>query len=421
MFSKTGLVNLKFFALLVPLLLTFAVSFLSSIEQMMLNGEIVEMTHLISESQKDNQNSRLFNNFDQNISLVIKITEIDNKKFIEFWQNENLILKRDITPLNSYFYHISILIYLSVIGILIVIFFSSKMVSRETREPIIKLNRYIKNINERSIEEIPIKELPEEFHLLAGTLNELLRRINNFIFTQKELFIGASHELKTPLSVIKLKNQVTLLKKRSVEEYIEVLKLTNQKIDEMNRIVSDVLNIGRQETAQFEPPVERDVIKFLSERFADFQLLAESQDKILVSSFQSTEFYASIQETLLHQVIQNFLQNALKFTPKSKKIELTTRFNQSGYLIIEVIDEGIGVDEKSDLFAPFHRKGEKSDLFAPFHRKGEKSGVGLGLFIAKSAADAMGSKIYVKNRTDGIHGTVAGIELKNCPVCNIVF
>ena len=49
----------------------------------------------------------------------------------------------------------------------------------------------------------------------------------------------------------------------------------------MNRVVSDVLNIGRQESAQFEPPVELDVIKFLNSRFRDFKILAESQDKIL--------------------------------------------------------------------------------------------------------------------------------------------
>jgi len=319
-----------------------------------------------------------------------------------------IIIKRDITALKNYSDHIAILIYSANFGILIVIYIFAEILSRKTREPVLKLNRYIKNINEKSIEEIPVNELPQEFHLLANTLNELLYRINNFIFSQKELFIGASHELKTPLAVIKLKNQVTLLRKRTSEEYIEVLKLTNEKIDEMNRVVSDVLNIGRQESAQFEPPVELDVIKFLNSRFRDFKILAESQDKILLSNLEPNEFYASIQETLLHQIIQNFLQNALKFTPKSKKIELISKTNSYGHLVIEVIDEGIGVDEKADLFAPFNRKGEKS-------------GVGLGLFIAKSAADAMGSKIYVKNRTDGLSGTIAGIELKTRPVCQVSF
>lgn len=397
MFSKTGLVNLKFFALLSLLLFIFSASFVNSIEQMMLNSEIVEMTEIASNSNLNNKNFSI----EQREEL---------EKYYIYLKNSSgeIILKRDITALKNYSDYIAILIYSANFGILIVIYIFAEILSRETREPVLKLNRYIKNINEKSIEEIPVNELPQEFHLLANTLNELLYRINNFIFSQKELFIGASHELKTPLAVIKLKNQVTLLRKRTSEEYIEVLKLTNEKIDEMNRVVSDVLNIGRQESAQFEPPVELDVIKFLNSRFRDFKILAESQDKILLSNLEPNEFYASIQETLLHQIIQNFLQNALKFTPKSKKIELISKTNSYGHLVIEVIDEGIGVDEKADLFAPFNRKGEKS-------------GVGLGLFIAKSAADAMGSKIYVKNRVDGLNGTIAGIELKTRPVCQVSF
>ncbi len=397
MFSKTGLVNLKFFALLSPLLFIFSASFVNSIEQMMLNSEIVEMTEIASNGDSNNKN------------FSIEQREELEKYYIDLKNSSGeIIIKRDITALKNYSDHIAILIYSANFGILIVIYIFAEILSRKTREPVLKLNRYIKNINEKSIEEIPVNELPQEFHLLANTLNELLYRINNFIFSQKELFIGASHELKTPLAVIKLKNQVTLLRKRTSEEYIEVLKLTNEKIDEMNRVVSDVLNIGRQESAQFEPPVELDVIKFLNSRFRDFKILAESQDKILLSNLEPNEFYASIQETLLHQIIQNFLQNALKFTPKSKKIELISKTNSYGHLVIEVIDEGIGVDEKADLFAPFNRKGEKS-------------GVGLGLFIAKSAADAMGSKIYVKNRTDGLSGTIAGIELKTRPVCQVSF
>ncbi|MGK0255954.1 MAG: two-component system OmpR family sensor kinase, partial [Arcobacteraceae bacterium] len=71
-----------------------------------------------------------------------------------------------------------------------------------------------------------------------------------------------------------------------------------------------------------------------------------------------------------------------------------------------VIDEGIGCDENVDLFAPFKRVG------------GEK-GAGLGLFLAKSAADTLGGTISLKNRTDGISGTIATLELQSNSTCNI--
>ncbi len=220
---------------------------------------------------------------------------------------------------------------------------------------------------------------------------------------QKELFIGAAHELKTPLAVIKLKNQVTLIKKRSPEEYIEAIRITNQSVDEMNKIVADILNIGRQEGAQLEIPVEADIIKILKKWEGDFKLLANSENKKLITHFEPNAFSAVLQVTLLNQILQNFLQNALKFTPEGKTITFRSHLNGVG-IVIEVIDEGCGIDESVDLFAPFKRQGNKS-------------GVGLGLFLAKSAAEAIGATITLTNREDGIDGTVARLVLASKLCC----
>jgi two-component system OmpR family sensor kinase len=238
---------------------------------------------------------------------------------------------------------------------------------------------------------------------LGATLNHLILRIQNFVKYQKELFIGTAHELKTPLAVIKLKNQVTLMKKRSAQEYIEALNITNKTVDEMNIIVSNILNIGRQEGVQLEKPVEVDVIAILRQKATDFELLAANEGKELKMSFEPNGFMAILQVGLLNQIIQNFLQNALKFTNENGSITLRSYQNSYG-LLIEVIDEGCGIDESVDLFAPFKRQGNKQ-------------GVGLGLFLAKSASDALGAKIDIKNRTDGVNGTVASLNLNSKLSC----
>ena len=229
--------------------------------------------------------------------------------------------------------------------------------------------------------------------------------MNLYFLPVPELFIGTAHELKTPLAVIKLKNQVTLIKTRTPEEYIDALKVTNKTIDEMNIIVSNILNIGRQEGAQLEKPVEVDIINFLREKADNFKLLAENEGKNLHMSFEPSGFMAKLQISLLNQIIQNFLQNALKFTPKNKSVTLRSSQDDFG-LLIEVIDEGCGIDEAIDLFAPFKRQGNKS-------------GVGLGLFLAKSAADALGAKIKIKNRVDGIDGTVASLQINSKLSCTL--
>ena len=59
------------------------------------------------------------------------------------------------------------------------------------------------------------------------------------------------------------------------------------------------------------------------------------------------------------------------------------------------------------------------DLFAPFKRVGGEAGAGLGLFLAKNAADTLGGEINLKNRTDGIQGTVASVTLFGKPTCDL--
>lgn len=285
---------------------------------------------------------------------------------------------------------------INIAGFLFVIIYAialSKMLVR----PVKTLSKRLSNMNEHLMKPIKVEELPEEFEPLGTTINHLIARIQNFVKYQKELFIGTAHELKTPLAVIKLKNQVTLMKIRSPEEYIDALKVTNKTIDEMNIVVSNILNIGRQEGAQLDKPVEVDIIAFLKQKANDFKLLAESEGKTLEMSFEPSGFMAMLQLSLLNQILQNFLQNALKFTPKNKNVIIRSSQDDMG-LLIEVIDEGCGIDESVDLFAPFKRQGNKS-------------GVGLGLFLAKSAADGLGANIKLENRADSIEGTVASLQI----------
>ncbi len=294
------------------------------------------------------------------------------------------------------------LFIINIAGFLLVIIYAIGL-SKMLVSPVKTLSNKLSNMNEHLMRPIIVEELPEEFEPLGTTINHLIARIQNFVKYQKELFIGTAHELKTPLAVIKLKNQVTLIKKRSVEEYIDALKVTNKTVDEMNIIVSNILNIGRQEGAQLEKPQEVDVIEILHQKADDFRLLAENEGKTLHMYFEPNGYMAFLQISLLNQIVQNFLQNALKFTPKDKSVTLRSSLNSHG-LLIEVIDEGCGIDESSDLFAPFKREGNKP-------------GVGLGLFLAKSAADALGAKISIKNRTDGITGTVSSLNLNSKLSC----
>ena len=357
-----------------------------------LNVGIIYLNNLVSHIHvyENTQNNHTY------LTLIYPFN-LDDKSYLK--------ITKDITQTKKLLEKIRKYIFIINIASILLVIVYAVTLSKMLIAPIQTLAKRLANMNEHLIAEIDAKKLPQEFEPLGVTLNHLILRIENFVKYQKELFIGTAHELKTPLAVIKLKNQVTLIKKRSTKEYIEAIQTTNKAVDEMNIIVSNILNIGRQEGAQLDRPIEVDVIAFLQKKADDFKLLAEHEGKKLHIDFKPDSFITTLQVSVLNQIIQNFLQNAIKFTPKNKSIILRSAQN-GDKLLIEVIDEGCGIDEGVDLFAPFKRQGNKS-------------GVGLGLFLAKSAADALGAKITIKNRRDGVDGTVASLELNSQLSCII--
>lgn len=317
-----------------------------------------------------------------------------------------LLVSKDITNVTSMLKKIlRSIIIINLISLILIVLYAFGL-SAMLLVPITRLTKKLSSLNENFLTTIDTKTLPEEFVPLGESINRLINRIRTFVKYQKELFIGVAHELKTPLNVMKLKNDVTLIKKRDPEKYIESLQLANKTILEMNQMISSILEIGRQEGAHFELPQTVDIIDFIRKKGEDFSLLAKSENKLLKIDLQPKSVVGCIQTTLLNQILQNFLQNAIKFTPKGKKILLKTRQIEEDKIKIEVIDEGPGIDESIDLFAPFKRVGN-----AP--------GAGLGLFLAKSAADAMGAHISIKNRKDGKSGAVATLILTTIPQCEL--
>jgi two-component system, OmpR family, sensor kinase len=334
---------------------------------------------------------------DHFIELIYPL-DIHTKQYLKLTKNIN----SSHAMLNKIFGN---LLFLGTGGLILIIVYAFAM-SKTLLFPILRITSKLSNMNENSLTQIDTNKLPVEFTPLANSINTLTTRIENYVKYQKELFIGAAHELKTPLAVMKLKSQVTLRKKREAEKYEEVLQLHLDEIDGMNQMISSILDMGRQEGAQFEKPVELDIIHYLKTKSESFKLLA--CEKNITFEFKSDieSFITIIQPTLLTHIIQNFVQNAIKFTPEDKRIVLEAVQDDHQELCIKVIDEGIGCPEDVDLFAPFKRVGNEK-------------GAGLGLFLAKSAAETLGGEISLENRKDGVSGTIAALQLHSNPMCKI--
>ena len=333
-----------------------------------------------------------FENKDINYIKLLYPFDLEKNLFLEITRN----IDYEVEILNSIIFRN--LFILAIPGFLLMLVFSL-FLSRSLLKPIIDINNTLSNMDESSLTQIDKKNLPVEFHTLTDSINALTNRIETNIKFKKELFIGAAHELKTPLAVMKLKNEVTLRKKREINEYEDTLNLSIKSINDMNIMISSILDIGRAEGAQFEKTTYIDIVEYTKNKVNDYRLLS-AQKNITLNFFSNVTTYKyNIQVTLYHQILQNFVQNAIKFTDEKKTIAIRLRKTQEE-LILTVTDEGIGI--KEDI-----------DLFAPFKRIGNKSGVGLGLFLAKNASDTLRADISIKNRNDGQNGCIAKLVLHN--------
>ena len=347
----------------------------------------------------DKQNKTSYEQYSKGDKDYLTIYQPYNKARSSF-----LKIERDISGTKSLLQKIlSSIIFISFLALFLILAYAM-FLSETLLYPVKQITRKLARMNENFLEQIEIEELPDEFIPLGESVNKLIDRIQNFVKYQKELFIGTAHELKTPLAVMKTKNEVTLIKDRDSDKYKETLRINNSTIDEMNKMISNILEVGRQEGAQFEKPVELDLVQFLKDKSKDFNLLAKGQKKHIECDFEPEKYCIISQPTLLTHILQNFVQNAIKFSKDGATVKIKSRLEGDDFRI-EVIDEGEGIDENQDLFAPFKRAGDKG-------------GAGLGLFLAKGAADAIGATLTLKNRKDG-KGAVATAILNSrnyCPV-----
>ena len=335
---------------------------------------------------------------------LFRIIKEDGKYYLQgffpykFRSQDYLLLTKDITSqikLEKMVY--KAVIFVNIASLIVIIFYAF-VLSKMLIKPLRFFSDKIAKMNELKLSKIDTKMLPNEFKPLGNSINQLIAKIENFIYYKKELFIGAAHELKTPLAVMKTKSQVTLLKKnKSVETLTQAIEQNIKSINDLNAIVESILAFGRAEGAQFEEAKELDIIKLLQDIIEEFEIIAIKEEKFITKKIRAKELKVKIQPMLFRHIIQNLMQNALRFTPKGSKIEVRV-FVCKSYLVIRIKDNGPGLPDNFDLFAPFKRSKESS-------------GTGLGLFLAKSAADSIGAKLMLINRKRN-SGAVASVIIQ---------
>jgi heavy metal sensor kinase len=227
----------------------------------------------------------------------------------------------------------------------------------------------------------------DEVGHLAATFNEMIGKLEQAFERERQFTADASHELKTPLAVLRGDMEVTLRRDRSVEDYKRVLESSIEEVDRLTRLVDDLLTLARSDAGErmLEPgPVRID--ELAAEVHTYINPLAKSAGVALDYIPPGAPVIIEGDQKRLKQLLVNLLDNAIKYTPSGGSVRLALNVEDTSALI-EVADTGRGIPAETlpHIFDRFFRQSDPLDA--------RVNGFGLGLAISKLIVDAHGGSI----------------------------
>ncbi len=231
----------------------------------------------------------------------------------------------------------------------------------------------------------------DELRMLAESFNELLARLDQSFESMRRFVADASHELRTPISVIRGEADVALARERPPAEYRESLAIILDECRRLSRLVDDLLNLARADGGH----VRLDVREFyFNELLADacrsVQAAATAR-QIELECRCTGDVPFQGDETLLRRLVVNLLDNAVRYTPRHGKVSVSLE-TEGAELRLRVRDTGVGIapEEVPRVFERFYRIDKA--------RSREDGGFGLGLSIVKWIAESHRGGVEVSSQ-----------------------
>jgi signal transduction histidine kinase len=272
----------------------------------------------------------------------------------------------------------------------------SRIVAGKILRPIGQMNDLAKTISEKNLDQrIPTGEGRDEFSELAKTINEMLNRLQSSFVRQREFLFDTSHELKTPLTTMRLAVDEILDSDREDQHSIarDNLHRLRSQVLRMERLVKDLLNLSALETLTEVETNPVQITSLLSSLAEEYRFLAEA-NIITMDVCIPEQLVVHGDAEKLRRAFSNILDNAVKYNVEGGRIELTGD-QSSAELTVSVANTGPGVPEAeiSKVFDQFYRV-EKS-------RSIEHGGSGLGLAIVKKIVELHRGKVKFESQQKG--------------------
>lgn len=258
--------------------------------------------------------------------------------------------------------------------------------ARKSLAPVVAMSTQAGRIGAANLHErLAVQNDRDELGHLAQSFNGLLDRLSQSFERQRRFMADASHELRTPVAILRGEAEVALSQQaRSLEEYRESLGVLHQEAERLTHIVEDLFTLTRADAGQY-PLQPRDF--YLDELIAECVHSARTlalAKKICLNLEEASESPIHADESLLRRMILNLLDNAIKYTPEGGSVSVTCRRAGKEYAL-SITDTGGGIpaDLQPRIFERFFRADK-----ARSRTENDGGGAGLGLSISRWIAEA---------------------------------
>jgi heavy metal sensor kinase len=301
-----------------------------------------------------------------------------------------------------------IILMITVPFALMVASLGGQFLANKALKPVDKITQTARMITSQNLNQrIEPPKVKDEISRLIETFNEMISRLDQSFRQIKQFSTDASHELKTPLTILKGEVEVTLRKERTSHEYEQTLKSNLEEINRMSQIVDDLLLLSKADIGEIR--LNKEVInltEILNEVVAQMNILAQSKTLLIETSNHHEDIHIFGDGLRIRELFLNLIENGIKYTEEGGSIHITfskdtplhdksqsgwTERKQARFVKIIVSDTGIGIakEDRERIFDRFFRVDKA--------RSREQGGSGLGLSICKWIVEAHQGEIKVES------------------------
>ena len=278
---------------------------------------------------------------------------------------------------------------------LVMLLFASAVgfwLSRKALAPVDAITRTARNINAGNLSN-RLEQLTtgDELQRLSDTLNEMLTRIEEAFRRVSQFTADASHELRTPISLMRTEAEIALRKSRDIDEYQEALRHILIEAEKMTVLIEKLLSLARadagRQTLDIRPMNLRETVDQVA---SDWRLTVSEHQLVLKEHVTREDVFIRGDLAALNRSFNILIDNAVKYTPAPGTIDIRLE-RSDGNAVFSVADSGIGIreEEQEHIFERFYRVDKA--------RSRELGGAGLGLAIARWIIDQHGGSIQVRS------------------------